>query len=78
MGPDAPAVLVVDDQPRNLDALEVMLASVDCTLVRAHSADEALLELLHGIRESAGAPTPPLDPAGGRLRELAGGVGSRE
>jgi nucleoside-diphosphate-sugar epimerase len=43
-----------------------------------HSASEALLELLTGIRESAGAPTPPLDPrAGGplRMREFTTGVG---
>jgi UDP-glucose 4-epimerase len=46
-----------------------------------HGADEALLELLDGMRERAGAPTPPLDPATGgpaRLRELAGGVGARD
>ena len=45
-----------------------------------HSADGALLELLAGMRESAGAPTPPLDPrAGGplRWREFATGVGAR-
>ena len=45
-----------------------------------HTADAALLELLRGIRDHAGAPTPPLDPgAGGRLRigELLSGVGSR-
>src|SRR3954469_9397077 len=44
-------------------------------------ADEALLELLAGLREGAGAPTPPLDPATSgpaRVRELAGGLGSRE
>jgi PAS domain S-box-containing protein len=46
MSDPTPAVLIVDDQPRNLDALEVMLAPVGCTLVRAHSADEALLQLL--------------------------------
>jgi UDP-glucose 4-epimerase len=43
-----------------------------------HAADDALIELLAGIRESAGAPTPPLDPrAGGTLRwrEFATGVG---
>ena len=43
-----------------------------------HRADEALLELLEGIREFAGAPTPPLEPrAGGllRWREFASGVG---
>ena len=39
-------MLIVDDQPSNLDALEAMLAPSDCVLVRAHSADEALLALL--------------------------------
>lgn len=38
-----PEVLIVDDQPRNLDALEAMLAPIDCRFVRAQSADEALL-----------------------------------
>jgi UDP-glucose 4-epimerase len=45
-----------------------------------HSADDALLELLEGIREFAGLPTPPLEPrAGGLLRwqEFATGVGAR-
>src|SRR5215471_524836 len=41
-----PKVLIVDDQPRNLDALEAMLESTGCALVRALSADEALLCLL--------------------------------
>ena len=44
-------------------------------------AGEALLELLEGLRVGAGAPTPPLDPATSgpaRVRELAGGLGSRE
>jgi nucleoside-diphosphate-sugar epimerase len=43
-------------------------------------ADAALLELLEGIRERAGAPTPPLDPGTGgplRLREFLTGVGGR-
>jgi UDP-glucose 4-epimerase len=42
------------------------------------AADAALLELLEGIRTSAGAATPPLDPRTGgplRLRELLTGVG---
>jgi PAS domain S-box-containing protein len=43
---ERPKVLIVDDQPRNLDALEAMLAPADCVLVRAQSADEALLSLL--------------------------------
>src|SRR5262245_10142573 len=44
--PERPKVLLVDDEPRNLDVLEVMLQPLDCALVRAQSADEALLCLL--------------------------------
>ena len=43
---DKPNVLIVDDQPRNLDVLEAILGETDCTLVRATSADEALLCLV--------------------------------
>ena len=39
-------ILIVDDEARNLDALEVMLEFSGCTLVRAQSADEALLAML--------------------------------
>jgi UDP-glucose 4-epimerase len=45
-----------------------------------HTATAALEELLEGMREPAGLPTPPLDPhAGGplRIRELLTGVGRR-
>jgi UDP-glucose 4-epimerase len=45
-----------------------------------HSSQEALLELLDGMRHPTGAPTPPLEPhAGGRfrLKELRTGVGAR-
>jgi UDP-glucose 4-epimerase len=44
------------------------------------TADEALLELMRGMRERAGAPTPPLEPGAGgplRLREFATGVGTK-
>lgn len=41
-----PLVLIVDDQPRNLDVLEVMLEGMECTLVRADSADAALLQVV--------------------------------
>jgi signal transduction histidine kinase len=44
---DTVQILLVDDQPSNLEALEAMLDSADCRLVRAQSADEALLALLH-------------------------------
>jgi UDP-glucose 4-epimerase len=66
-------------------ALEVPL--MDTTRAREelgwtprHSAGEALLELLEGIRQSAGEPTPPLAPkAGGplRVREFLTGVGRK-
>jgi PAS domain S-box-containing protein len=39
-------ILLVDDYRSNLDALEAMLGSSGCTLIRAESADEALLALL--------------------------------
>jgi UDP-glucose 4-epimerase len=66
-------------------ALETPLMSSD----RAHrelgweprrSADEALLDLLEGLRADRGIPTPPLDPRTGgplRSRELATGIGAR-
>jgi nucleoside-diphosphate-sugar epimerase len=46
----------------------------------AKGADDALRELLDGMRERAGAGTPPLEPAAGgplRIRELLTGIGAR-
>jgi signal transduction histidine kinase/DNA-binding response OmpR family regulator len=43
---DKPKILIVDDQPRNLDVLEAMLADMDCTFVRATTSDEALLAIV--------------------------------
>jgi UDP-glucose 4-epimerase len=45
-----------------------------------YKADEALRELLGGIRDRAGTDTPPLAPGSGgplRIRELLSGVGER-
>ena len=45
------------------------------------SADEALLDLLEGLRTGAGLDTPPLSPRTGgpfRIREILTGVGGRE
>jgi len=39
-------LLLVDDEERNLDALESILATCRCSFVRARSAEEALLALL--------------------------------
>ena len=61
--------------------LDATRAHSDLGWTPRHRADDALLELMEGIRQHAGAPTPPLDPQTGgpaRARELAGGVGSRE
>lgn len=41
-----PVVLIVDDTPQNLVALEVVLDDVDCDLVTAASGPEALNKLL--------------------------------
>jgi nucleoside-diphosphate-sugar epimerase len=43
-----------------------------------HDAGGTLLELLDGIRTSAGAPTPTLEPGGSRAREVLTGLGSRQ
>jgi signal transduction histidine kinase len=45
-GDEAVPILLVDDQPANLDALEASLATTDCKFVLTRSADEALLALL--------------------------------
>jgi hypothetical protein len=42
------------------------------------TADETFLELIDGLRRADGLETPPLDAeAGGRLHELATGIGAR-
>jgi PAS domain S-box-containing protein len=39
-------VLLVDDEPRNLDALESILESSGCSLIKAQTADHALFAIL--------------------------------
>jgi len=46
MTTDTPKILIVDDQPRNLDVLEAMLADMDCAFIRATTSDEALLAIV--------------------------------
>ena len=43
---DPAPILVVDDQPMNLDAIDALLPPAECRVVRAHSADQALLAVL--------------------------------
>jgi nucleoside-diphosphate-sugar epimerase len=60
--------------------MDVSRARAELRWEPRHTAGEALLELLDGMREGAGADTPPLDPdttAPGRSREIATGVGGR-
>jgi signal transduction histidine kinase len=44
--PDLARILIVDDQASNLEAIEALLEHSGCLMVRAQSADEALLALL--------------------------------
>src|SRR4051812_17509745 len=47
IGTDAPInILLVDDEPKNLTVLETVLADPGYRLVRAQSADQALLALV--------------------------------
>ena len=60
--------------------LDSTRARVELGWTPRHTADEALNELLDGIRESAELPTPALSRAAGgplRVRELLTGVGRR-
>ena len=69
------------DLALNVPLLDVTRAREELGWQPRRGADEALLELLEGIREGAGAPTPPLDPATSgpaRVREVAGGIGARD
>jgi signal transduction histidine kinase len=47
-GQDGVNILLVDDEPRNLDVLESILGASGYRLVRAQTADEALMALLGG------------------------------
>ncbi len=43
---DEVKILLVDDEPRNLDALESILETSGCTLIKAQTADHALFAIL--------------------------------
>jgi UDP-glucose 4-epimerase len=60
--------------------MDISRARTELGWVPAYTSEAALLDLLTGLREDAGAPTPPLEKkAGGRFRfrELATGIGKR-
>ena len=66
------------DMALQVPLMDVTRARDELGWTPKHSSGEALLELLEGLRESAGEPTPPLAPQTGgplRIRELLSGVG---
>ena len=68
------------DMALGVPIMDVTRARTELGWQPRHGADEALLELLDGMRESAGMETPPLEPGAGgplRVRELITGVGKR-
>src|SRR4051794_23019914 len=61
--------------------MDTTRARVELGWTPARGADEALLDLIGGIRDSAGLDTPPLSPSTGgplRVRELLTGIGARQ
>ncbi len=67
------------DAVLRLPLLDTSRARTELEWTPRHTASEAVTEFLGGLREVAGARTVPLAPRlpGGRLRELATGVGRR-
>jgi UDP-glucose 4-epimerase len=75
-----PASPQLFDAVLRVPLMDVSRAQAELGWTPRHTALDALRELLQGLRESAGLPTPALQPhAGGRLRqrEIATGIGGR-
>ncbi len=69
------------DLSRQVPIMDTQRARTELGWTPKHSADEALLDILEGLRTGAGLDTPPLSPATGgpfRIREFLTGVGGRE
>src|SRR5918997_6230605 len=69
------------DLSLNVPIMDTTRARTELGWVPARSADEALLELLEGLRTGSGLDTPPLSPKTSgpfRIREILTGVGGRE
>jgi len=66
------------DMGLGVPIMDVTRARTELGWSPVHSATDALLELIAGMRDSAGLETPPLSPSTGgplRIRELLSGVG---
>jgi len=69
------------DLSRNIPIMDTTRARTELGWTPQRSADEALLDLLEGLRTGSGLDTPPLSPKTGgrfRIREILTGVGGRE
>ena len=69
------------DLSRNVPIMDTTRARTELGWTPHHSADEALLHLLEGLRTGSGLDTPPLSPKTSgrfRIREILTGVGGRE
>jgi UDP-glucose 4-epimerase len=69
------------DLSRNVPIMDTARARTELGWTPQHSADEALLDLLEGLRTGSGLDTPPLSSKTGgrfRIREILTGVGGRE
>lgn len=69
------------DMARGVPIMDTTRARTELGWEPQRSADEALLDLLEGLRTGAGLDTPPLSPKTGgpfRIREIMTGVGGRE
>ncbi|MFL6129202.1 MAG: NAD-dependent epimerase/dehydratase family protein [Mycobacteriales bacterium] len=76
----APASPHLLDAVLRVPLMDVSRARTELGWSPRYSSLDAMRELLQGLRETTGMPTPPLDPrAGGRARqhEIATGVGTR-
>jgi len=69
------------DMARSVPIMDTTRARTELGWEPQRSADEALLDLLEGLRTGVGLDTPPLSPKTGgpfRIREILTGVGGRE
>ena len=69
------------DMAMSVPVMDIDRARTELGWTPERSADEALLDLLEGLRTGAGLDTPPLSPRTGgplRIREILTGVGGRE
>ena len=69
------------DLSRNVPIMDTTRARTELGWTPGFSADEALLDLLEGLRTGSGLDTPPLSPKTSgpfRIREFLTGVGGRE